>query len=87
METTTTAKPLPGTMFFATSAMRVHLNFGSGRDVWAIGDDDGTFAILPELPTGVSFIESTLSSSRRGAGTAIVVAYDPEKVRVHDFRR
>lgn len=83
--TTEAAKPLPGTLYFATHAIKVANNLGSGAGhLWSVGDDDGTFAVLRKLPTEVEFVETRLSSSRRGAGTPIVVAYDPSKVRVHE---
>jgi hypothetical protein len=78
-------RPLPGTLFFADHAVKVANIFGSGMGhFWSVGDEDGTFAVLRELPTEVTFVETTLSSSRAGAGTPIVIAYDPAKVRVHD---
>jgi len=79
-------RPLPGTLFFIDHAMKVASNFGSGSTVlWSVGDESGTVAILRELPTEVTFLETTLSASRAGAGTPIVIAYDPAKVRVHTF--
>ena len=73
---------LPGQLFHARTAMSVAVNTGGGGKLWALADEGGIIAMVRDLPTEVAFIDAYLSSSRRGGGMPIVVAYDPARVRI-----
>ena len=78
--------PKPGTLFFITSARRAY-GMGAGHPVgWQLFADGHTVAIIADLPSEPGMIETAVHPSAPGAGTPIVVAYDPATVEVFDVR-
>lgn len=74
----------PGQMYFATVAQKVTHNFGSGGHHWVIGDDTRNVAVMNELPTEATTIETKIPLGWVSGGTPVVIDYDPATVRVHD---